>query len=479
MKLRPYQKNVIAEVHASQSRRVVVYAPTGSGKTIIACQLIADLLEQGLRVLVLVDQVNLIEQTSQKLSLWNILHGFIKTGKPENISALVQVASTQTLDRRHSWKTQPFDVVILDECHTTGFSKAAKKIRSLMPKARHIGLTATPWRSAKHEGLGDLFDELIKAPLPSELIKMGFWVQPVYYQLAELNLKGVKVKCGDYDLERLSLICNTPDQVRLAISEYKRLAPNRSALAFAVDIEHAEALAAEARRQGIKAQAITSKTSDKDRERFIAQFASGELMLLASCGCLSVGFDQPRASVALLCRPTKSLILFLQQIGRVLRLYPDKKDALVLDFAGNVFVHGRVEDIEDITLDKGGEAPKATGKPPIKLCPSTKRDRDGKTGCNAVIPLFESKCPHCGYLFGTPKVTPIGQLQEAPDNKTAIRKFFGVAQKYGKSKGWLYGKLRSLPNLCKSDFEFYGKLMNYKNPQGWAYYQMKELKQTA
>ncbi|MDS3861242.1 DEAD/DEAH box helicase family protein [Thermosynechococcaceae cyanobacterium BACA0444] len=230
IKLRSYQEKIINEVHASQSRRIVIYAPTGAGKTVIACRLIRDLLSQGLRILVLVDQVTLIDQTSEKLKAWNILHGFIKSGKPENSAPQIQVASTQTLSRRHKWKVQPFDVVILDECHTTAFSRAAKTLRSLMPNARHIGLTATPWRSAKHEGLGDVFDELIKAPLPSDLINMGFLVQPVYYQLAEVNLKGVKVKCGDYDLNRLAVVCNTPEQVKLAISEYQRLAFNRPAI---------------------------------------------------------------------------------------------------------------------------------------------------------------------------------------------------------------------------------------------------------
>ncbi|MDS3861243.1 helicase-related protein [Thermosynechococcaceae cyanobacterium BACA0444] len=248
---------------------------------------------------------------------------------------------------------------------------------------------------------------------------------------------------------------------------------------FAVNIEHAEALAEEARRQGIKAQAITSLTAPKDREKFLGDYASGHLTFLASCGCLSVGFDAPHASVVLMCRPTKSLIVYLQQLGRVLRPSLGKKDALVLDFAGNVFAHGRVEDIKDIALDHGGVAPKGTGKPPIKLCPTSQKDRDGKVGCSALVPLFSSQCRHCGYLFGKQKATPTGQLQQATNNKAAIRQFFAVAKQQGKDKRWLYAKLHSLSNLTQSDFELYGTLRGYKKPKGWAYYQMQELKQRA
>ncbi len=474
--LRPYQEDITTQVHASSSKRLVVYAPTGAGKTIIACQLIQDFLAQGLRVLVLVDQVTLIGQTSEKLSSWHIYHGFVKAGKPEDRTASVQVASTQTLIRRDWWKQHPFDVVILDECHTTSFSKAAKTLRKIMPQARHIGLTATPMRAAKHEGLGDIFDTLISTPLPSELMDMGYLVRPTYYKLAEVDLQGVTVKCGDYDPQRLSVICNTPEQVEQAISEYLRLTPEQPALAFATDIAHANALAEEAQRQGIKAAAISSKTKAKDRERYLHAYASGQLTLLASCGCLSVGFDQPKASVALLCRPTKSPIIYQQQVERVLRTLKGKEKAWVLDFAGNVFKHGRVEDITAMSLDYGESMTRGSGKPPIKVCPGDKTDRNGKVGCSAIIPLFSSECPHCGYLFGNPKVIPTGRLQQ--DNKSEIDRLFAIAEKWpdkARAKRWLWANLHKLPDLSQADFEHYGKLMGYNNPKGWAWYQVKNL----
>jgi len=169
MELYPFQKELVDSTHsrlANGENRLLIVAPTGSGKTIIAAQLIQDLASAGMRILFLVHLDVLVGQTAEKLERFGVQAGFIKAGYTEERGAPVQIASVQTLIRRGWWRSQHFDVVIFDEAHRTAFSLAAELIRDVYPNAVHIGLTATPWRLNPRQGLSDYFSESIAAPLP-------------------------------------------------------------------------------------------------------------------------------------------------------------------------------------------------------------------------------------------------------------------------------------------------------------------------
>lgn len=272
MKLRDYQTQVIQDVYDSLtggSKRPLIVAATGSGKTVVMAKLLSDFVSHGLRCLVLVHLDILVPQTAEKLEAFGLEHGFIKANYAENRNAPVQIASIQTLPRRRWWRSHKFDVVLLDEAHRTAWSRIANQLMNeILPQAWFIGLTATPFRLSSKQGMGDKFDSLICAPLPAQLMQMGYLVRPVYYGTAELDLKNVRITAGDYDESDLSIVCNQPEVIKSAISEYQRLGLGERCLAFSVDVSHARNLAQAARDAGIPAAAVDGATPIPTRREY-------------------------------------------------------------------------------------------------------------------------------------------------------------------------------------------------------------------
>ena len=398
LNLRPYQQQVIGGTYnliRSHQKRILLFAPTGAGKTIISGKLARDAVSKGRRLLFVVHREILINQTYSKFQKFGLDCGFIKAGYEENRDAPVQIASVQTLPKREWWRQAQADVVLLDEAHLTAFSSIVGEMMSQVWKdAIYIGLTATPWRLAKNEGMGDIFDEIVCAPMPYELIEAGFLVKPSYYSLQPPNLDDVKTKNGDFDSQQLAVACNTPEQIEATVKEWLRLAYGRRTIAFTVNVAHAINLAAAFEKQGIPSAYVSGRTPIKKRHKIYKQLEEAEIWLLASCGALSEGFDVPAVSATILDRPTKSKALYFQQLGRVLRLSPetDKQDCLVLDRAGNVLRHGFVEDLKEVSLTPGQEKGEG-GEASMKVCPQD----DG--GCGAILYAFQMTCPKCGYKF--------------------------------------------------------------------------------
>ncbi len=396
--LRPYQQQVISGVYRkirSQRKRILLFAATGAGKTILASKIAYDAVSRGKRLLFIVHREILIGQTWDKFQKFELECGFIKAGYQENRDAPVQIASVQTLPRREWWREYKADVVILDECHLTAFSSVVGEMMSkVWRESIYIGLTATPFRLSKTEGMGDVFTDLVCAPMPYELIEAGFLVKPSYYSLEQPDLDEVKTKNGEFDSKGLSLACDRPELIEATVKDWLRLAYGRRTIAFAVNVKHAKNLAASFEKQGIPSAYVAGSTPIKKRQKIYQQLADGEILVLSSCGALSEGFDVPAVNAVILSRPTKSKALYCQQLGRGLRLSPDtdKQDCLVLDRAGNVLRHGFVEDLKEVSLTPGQEK-SGGGEAPMKVCPQD----DG--GCGAILYAFQMTCPHCGYKF--------------------------------------------------------------------------------
>ena len=341
-KLRPYQQKVVSGVYnliRSQRKRILLFAPTGAGKTILSCQIVSDAVSRGKRLLFVVHREILIGQTWDKFRKFGIDCGFIKAGYEENRDAPVQIASVQTLPRRDWWRQYQADVILLDECHLTAFSAIVSEMMSQVWKdAIYIGLTATPFRLSKNEGMGDIFTDLVCAPMPHELISSGFLVKPSYYSLEQPDLDSVKTKNGEFEHKGLSVACDRPELIEATIEDWFRLAYNRRTIAFAVNVKHAQNLAAAFKNHGIPSAYVCGRTPIKTRTKIYQQLAEGEILVLSSCGALSEGFDVPAVNAVILSRPTKSKALYCQQLGRGLRLSTEteKQDCIVLDQAGNV-----------------------------------------------------------------------------------------------------------------------------------------------
>ena len=410
--LRDYQKKAIADIYnliRQSEKKILLFAPTGSGKTVIATKIVYDIVSRDKKVLFVVHRDILVGQTYNKFASVGLKCGFFKAGWEEDFEARVQIASVQTLPNREGWKKLNYDVIIFDECHLVAFSKIClQMMREIFPHAIYLGLTATPWRLSRQESLGDIYSALVCAPMPQELINAGFLVKPSYYALDfNVELEQVKLSRGDYDVNQLNYVCDRPELIDQLCQNWFELAYQRASIAFAVKVSHAENIAKTFTDRGIKAAVVTGKTSISARNKLYKKLANGELMLLASCGALSEGFDVPNISCVMLARPTKSKALYFQQLGRGLRLAQDKQDCLVLDQSKNVMLHGFIEDLEEIELfpsEKKSE--KKKGKSPLKVCPK----EDG--GCGSYVYSTYLICPHCSYNFDLKKlITILGRNQ--------------------------------------------------------------------
>lgn len=452
--LRDYQvefiKNIYNEIRKGQ-KRILGVSGTGSGKTVIASKIVADAVSRGRKVLFIVHLDVLVGQTYEKFSAFGIECGFIKAGWNENQNALVQIASAQTLPRRSWWKKGFVpDVIICDEAHETAWISVVSELLNENENAIKIGLTATPYRLSKKQGMGDKFDVLVAAPTPGELMDRGFLVRGTYYGIKQPDLSKVRTIAGDYSESGLSEVMNDNDVLESMLRNWQRLASNRKTIAFAVDVKHSKAIAQKFNDNGIVAEHLDGDTPGHIRKQMFERLATGKTQVLSSCKALQIGFDCPPADCVLLCRPTKSKSIYFQQLGRGLRISPEtgKIDCLILDQAGNVARFGFVEDIKKFSLTKGKES---EGEAPTKCCPE----------CQKILYCFVTECPECGHIFPRQEAEkPTGEM-------------FELKSKAKKSK--------SLPiddPLSEEKVKFIkdalAKVWKYKLKPGWVYFQFKD-----
>lgn len=320
--LRLYQEKCISDIYAQIRlglKRALCFAPTGSGKTLIASQIIAHAVSKHRKVLLVVHRDILVAQSYQKLSAFGLSDcGFIKSGWQEKRESLIQIASVQSLTRRDWWHQYPADIVVLDECHLTSFASVVKQMmHSIYPQALYLGLTASPWRLCKRESLGNIFQALVSAPMPSDLINQGFLVKPSYFSPneADLQMVGTTVS-GDFDEGQLALACDRPELIQQVVQDWLRLAWGRRTIVFAINVQHSQHLVEAFQASGINAAHVDGSTPVKLANQIYEQLESGITTVLCSCMKLTEGFDICSVSAVALCRPTKSKALFVQMVGR-------------------------------------------------------------------------------------------------------------------------------------------------------------------
>lgn len=405
MNLRPYQTRAIERVEehlAAGKRRVLLVAPTGAGKTVIAAEFIRRIELRGQRALFLAAQKELVEQTSAKLDAVGVHHGIIMAGE-RGTAADVQVASVQTLVRRPQMPSA--DVIFIDEADLAR-AESYDKILQNYPHAAVIGMTGTPWR-ADGKGLGELFETLVVVATPRELIDAGYLVDFGGARFDALDTSGIKVTAGDFDQRQLGERATQTDQGRKLVGdivrEYLARTPGRRAACFAVNIAHSKMLTEQFTTAGVAAEHIDGAMPKDERAAIFARVRSGETRVLCNYGIVTRGVDIPALEVAILARPTKSLSLYLQMAGRVLRPHPGKDRAILLDHGGLTAAHGFPDDVRDYSLD-------FDGKKKAGLVPSI-----GIQRCRACFLIVEAgveSCPHCGQSFLRER--PASSLEHVP-----------------------------------------------------------------
>lgn len=415
IELRPYQAELvelIRQAYAVGRRAPLVCLSTGGGKTTIFGYVTASGAAKGRTVFLLAHRAELVKQIAMTLARFGCRHQIVAPGaivRQAQVAqfkalgrscvqhgAAVYVCSAQTLVRRLDTLRAVPDLIVVDEAHHLTEQSTWGTIVRAYPTARLLPVTATPIRldgRGLGAGAGGFADALLMGPTMRELIEAGH-LSPyrIYAPPTALDLTGVRTRAGDYAKEQLATAVDRPTITGDAVAHYRRLAAGKRAVAFCVSVAHAEHVAAEFRAAGVPAESLDGSMDPAEREGLIARFEAGEVLVLASCDIVSEGFDLPAIEAAILLRPTQSLALYLQQVGRALRTFPGKAEAIVLDHVGAVVTHGLPDEERDWSLDgvKKGRRAANDNEPEVKI-----------TTCPKCFTIHRPApaCPTCGHAY--------------------------------------------------------------------------------
>jgi superfamily II DNA or RNA helicase len=443
MQLRPYQDRLANDIRCafvSGAKRPLVVSPTGSGKTVLFSYITSRVLERGSRVVIVAHRREILDQISGTLSNVSVPHGFIQTGKPMSKQPAM-VASIQTLRRRLDQVTAP-DLVIIDEAHHS-VSKSYVNMFAAWPDALFIGVTATPERR-DGKGLGVMFDRMVMGPSVQWLIDNGFLAKPVYYAPKHTpDLSSVSKVAGDFDRAETEEIIDTPRITGDAVTHYRKFCPNQRAVAFCISVAHAQHVADQFCAAGVPAASIDGTLDPEIRSKRVQDLTLGKILVLTSCELISEGFDLPAVNAAILLRPTHSLSMHLQQLGRALRPFPGKTHATILDHVGNCLRHGLAEQQRE--WDLKGRINRTKKSTPVE----TKQ-------CSKCFAIFAgTACPQCGaerevtvreveQVDGELQRLSIEDIQKKRDERREEGKcktlddFRSLAAKRGYKPGWAF-----------------------------------------
>lgn len=347
------------------------------------------------RVLILVHRKELLRQTSRTLEQFGVAHGLIAPGMTGSRDA-VQVASVQTYVRRMDRMRWTPDLIVVDEAHHALGASTWGKVLAHFPTARVLGVTATPER-LDGRGLGveagGFFDTLVMGPSVSDLTAAGHLSPAVVFAPSMPDLSGLHTRAGDFARDESAAALDKPSITGDAVAHYRKHAPGEPAIAFCVSIKHAEHVAESFRAAGWQAASIDGSLDDRERTARIRDLGAGKLHVLTSCEIVSEGTDIPIVSAAILLRPTQSLALCLQQMGRALRTHPGKQRALILDHVGNVYRHGLPDEEREWSLSARQRSKR--GKSDSDTLPVRQCER-----CYHVHRPAPA-CPRCGFEYPT------------------------------------------------------------------------------
>ena len=449
MKLREYQSRGVEEIRQAftRSRRVLYVLPTGGGKTLLFSYIARGVAAKQKRVTVLCHRDFLHRQICAALEGWQVPHGRLKGGSKFTTRAPVTVASVFTLVNRLE-RYLPPDLLIVDEAHHFGHGNSWNKVAKAFPNARILGVTATPVRS-DGIGLADSFDEMVVGPQVIDLTMQGF-LSPaeVYAPPVQMNLKGVHVRGGDYVASELADEMDKPTITGDAVSHYTRLAPNSLAVVFCCSIKHAEDVAAAFNAAGYAAASVHGKMDQFDIDQVFLKYARGEIRVVTACDLISEGLDIPKIETVIMLRPTKSMGLYLQMVGRGIRPAPGKTKTLVLDHCGNVKQHGFIDEIRDWkltgTLEKQSRAEAA---PAVRTCPFC-------FACFRPAPV----CPVCGAAQPV-QSRQVQHVDGELERVTAADEIFAAAETENRDR-----QFEILTRIAKD--------RGMRAPEQWAYHVM-------
>lgn len=395
---RPYQQRAVKNLRKKlkSDNKVLAVAPTAAGKTVIASLLVKASPEYK-KVLWIAHRHELIDQAYNSLVGMGLsvgvfmaqdekLHGGDRVDK----KARVQVASVQTIARRGAPKG--VDLIIFDEAHRVA-SDSYQNIAKSRPRAKVLGLTATPCRSDK-KGLGDFFKVLYNVAQYSDLQKQKYIAKPITWstptdieKLVRVGLKGARTSKGDFSKAAMAKAVDKEFLVGRVVEESIRLAANKPKVVFACNVDHSKRLVSEFLRNGVPAMHLDATTPAEDRANCIKELSSGDIEVICNVNILTEGWDLPKLFAVIIARPTKSKGLFIQMAGRGQRRYKNSRP-IVIDHGNNV---ARLDIIpgDDIEwgLEEGIEESDKGTEPRVRACEE----------CDAVLERGSLICEQCGH----------------------------------------------------------------------------------
>ncbi|MFT6406397.1 MAG: DNA repair protein RadD, partial [Marinomonas primoryensis] len=357
--LRDYQNQAVeaslAHFRSSDDPAVIVL-PTGAGKSLVIAEL--SRLAKG-RVICLAHVKELVEQNHAKFLATGSSAGIFSAGlNQKTSSAKTTFASIQSISASLTAFDDPVSLIIIDECHRVSmeesgqYNKTIEHFKTLNPKVKILGLTATPYRLGSgwiyhrhyHGYTRQCTDSIFKKcifELPLQhMVKKGYLTPPIHYDAAiahydfSLLTESLDGEQNTDDIALNELIHKHPRVTKAVAEQILQLSQDRQGvMIFAATIDHAKEIASYLPEE--QTALITGKTKIKQRDALIAKFKAREIKFLVNVSVLTTGFDAPHVDVIAILRPTQSISLFQQIVGRGLRLSPGKKDCLILDYTNN------------------------------------------------------------------------------------------------------------------------------------------------
>lgn len=406
MDLRPYQRQSIDAVNdymRAHDDNPALVLPTGAGKSVVMATMIHEYLTAwpGTRIAVVAHVKELVWQNADKLAkVWPQapLGIYSASLRQRNTTAPVIFASIQSVHKRAA-DFGSFDLVFVDEAHRIPLSgegmyrRFIDDARAACDHLRVIGFTATPYRLGPGSVVGPeyILNSIAHEVGVRELIEQGYLCRLTSKAgEARADLADVQTSKGEYVADQLERAVNAGDLVERACEEIiERCRDRRAWLIFCAGVEHAMHVSEVLGTHGIECPVVHAQTPHTERDRIVDRYQRGELRAIANVNVLSEGFDAPHVDAVIMLRPTKSAGLYYQQVGRGLRLHPDKADCLVLDFAGNIADHGPIDTIR--VREKRARGESATVGEPVRTCPD----------CGEIVSVRKAVCPACGYAWPT------------------------------------------------------------------------------
>jgi DNA repair protein RadD len=422
IELRPYQSETIAALYRWFERHdgnPLAVLPTGTGKSVVIAEFCRGAIASwpDTRIMILTHVRELIAQNFAELvGLWpDAPAGIYSAGlNRRDLHSQILFAGIQSIHAR-AFDVQRCDLALIDEAHliprasNTMYRRFLDELRRINPHLKVIGFTATPYRldsGLLHEGDGAVFDGIAFEYGILEAIESGYLSPVVSKQTdTQLDVSGVAVRGGEFVAAALEAAVDRDPINRAVVAEIVEHGRTRGSwLVFCAGVDHAAHIRDIVREAGYSAETVTGDTPPAERDRLVSAFKAGRIRCLTNANVLTTGFNAPGTDLIAMLRPTKSVGLYVQIVGRGTRLASGKDDCLVLDFAGNVARHGPVDRVSGkrrAAKDAGGEAEDA--KAPVKTCPE----------CKSIAHLSVRVCPDCGFEYPAPK--PQLSLQASTD----------------------------------------------------------------